>query len=370
MIRYLLERSMLMKNYIYGFFITFLIFISPTYANNVSSNEPTLQLNQLTYIPLHKAQQLNDTLYISGQDLASMTYGTYETLEGDDVLTIQNQSITYTPNSRFIKVNGISKTLSEPTYTLKDITYLPINVLDSISYPYALSNDCSKLSITPLIPYSTATDNPSSHRLYTTAYKSYEEALDTLLSESEINQLITESKQANRYISFMSTNYKKQCFEAMTELSQTQQLSKLQIKVHLRQLNYCSGVPSLSGFTTLPVSYKMSGDGLSLNLCDTQSTNNFFWSTYNPSQSEISIDLNKSLDTLIMRSLYTYYRDLYNLKDDLNTSPIITIQRGRSDQMCYRVYLDVPTNPVELQVVLYRMTTGKTIEYYIDLVAL
>ena len=361
-----MKGAIIMKNYFYGCLLILLVFISPIYAEDTSYKQPILKLNQLTYKPLHTAKNLHDTIYLSGEDLAALTYGTYEVLEDEYVLTIQNQFIRYTKDSRFIKLNGISKTLHTPTCTIDDTTYLPITVLDLISYPYTLSD--YNLSITPLMPYSTATDTLSSHKLFTTNYKSYNEVLGTLLSESETSQLVTDSKKNNRYISFMSSTYKKQCFDAMIELSKNPVLSKMQTNVHLRQLNCSSDTPVLSGITTLPITYKMSSEGLALNIGDKKYTNSSLWSTYNPVQEEFGIDIHKSFDMLIMRTLYSYYRDLYNFKDDLDTIPITTIQMGRSDQLRYRVYLETSSHPVEFQVIIYRMTTGKTIDYYIDLV--
>ena len=360
-----------MKNYIYGFLLIFIVLTHPTYAADTTCNEPSIQLNQLTYSPIHTAQRLNDTLYLSGEDLASMTYGTYEVLEnGEYLLTIQNHRILYTPNSRFIKLNNISKILTESTYTIDEITYLPVQVLDLIQYPYTLSEDATKLSITPLLPYSTATDSPDSHRLLSTNFKNFSEAFRSLLSEDETTKLITEAKQTKSYVSFMSTTYKNACFEAMAELGQSPSYQKRQTKVYLRQLNRHSKTPTLSGFTVLPVNYKMSQEGLNVKIGEQTYTSTFFWSTYNAiNQEPLYIDLNKSLDMMLMRTLYAYYREQYDLKDDLSTTPIVTIQMGRSDQMRYHTYLNHTTTPTHLQVVIYRMTTGTSIDYYIDLVA-
>ncbi|MBP3888050.1 MAG: hypothetical protein J6F30_10495, partial [Cellulosilyticum sp.] len=92
-----------MKNYFYGCLLILLVFISPIYAEDTSYKQPMLKLNQLTYKPLHTAKNLHDTIYLSGEDLAALTYGTYEVLEDEYVLTIQNQFIRYRKDSRFIK---------------------------------------------------------------------------------------------------------------------------------------------------------------------------------------------------------------------------------------------------------------------------
>ena len=358
-----------MKNYISGILLAFICFITPIYAQDTTA--PSLTVNHLPYSPVHAAKLINDMLYLSGEDLAQMTYGTYEASTSGEILHIQNHSILYTSDTYAIKVDGIKKQLTHPTKTIDQTLYLPVSVLELIHYPYTLSSEQKSLDITTLLPYSTATDQPASHTLFPTSYKQFDEALSPAASQEVYSTLISQAQSHNQYISSMNTTYKTNCLAEIDEMIRSPLHSNLKTIVHFRQLDCHSGVPILSSFTTLPITYKVQESQLKLTIGTTPVKSPLFWATYNLSQTDpISIDLNKSLDAMIMRSIYEYYRDLYDLKDDLHTSPIINIKMGRSNQISYLVYLDDATLQTQYELVIYRMTSAHTVQYYVDLKAI
>lgn len=360
-----------MKKLFYGMFLLCLCFIYPTYAETTSTTPvPSLTLNHLTYSPIHNAEIVNNTLYLSGEDLASMTYGKWEKIESGEMLTIQNQKISYSAQSRYIKINGISRILNYSTQDIDGTLYLPICILDEINYPYTFSEDSLALSITPLVPYSTATDSYSMHTTYATGIKTLQEILSPIMQETNVEAFIRQAKSKGYYISFMTTNFKSPCLDAIGHIIAEQNKTALQTTVHLRQLDCSTDVPKLSSLVEFPVSYTTSTNGLDVFIGERQCANPFFWATYNPVlKDETAIDLNKSLDAMIMRSIYAYYRDQYALKDDLETSLVTTIQMGRSDQINYRVYLDNEYANIEYQVVIYKKSTANTVDYYVDLIS-
>lgn len=336
--------------------------ICPLQATTLTQAVPTLKLNNLTYIPVHPALLLNEMLYVSAEDLAAMTYGTLTSTEDTTLLTIQGQKISFRDKSRYIKVDNITKIMPISSLTHNEVIYLPVSLLDTIDYPYTLSKDGTSLLINPLLPYSLATDTAESHKLLPTHYKTLEEIFDPLAIDESSSALIKSALINNQYLSFISTNYKK---DALVTMKKTIPNDK-QIKVHFRSLNTSSSIPALSTFTTYPVQYALDSNGLELQLDDDKLIYSVFWSTYNPSTHTTSIDLNKSLDVMIMRSLYEYYRNQYDLKDDLNLSPIINVQMGRSDAISYRVYLDQPDTTLEYKVMIYKQSFSDTTHYYVD----
>lgn len=339
--------------------------MTPIYAEISPLVQPSITLNQLPYAPIHDAQIMNGSLYLSVEDLAALTYGTYESTDSGEKLTIQNQQITYVMNEYAVYISGIRKSIHNVPTALNGVTYLPIEVLDLISYPYTLSEDQLNLQVIPLLPYSTAIDQPTSHHLFKTTYKDFSEVLGNIMDEASFSNLISTAKTNNCYISLMNATYKDKCFEELTQIIKN---DKRQVSVHLRQLDCSKKTPVLSRLITLPINYKMKTDGLQITMGDKTTTHSLFWSTYYPFQEDpLMIDLEKSLDVMVMRNIYAYYREQYDLKDDLNTSPIITVQTGRSEQMRYHVYLEQAIEHTDYQVVIYRMTTGSTIQYYIDL---
>lgn len=352
-------------------FLILMCFIYPTYAETTSTTPiVSLTLNHLTYAPIHQAEISNNMLYLSGEDLAAMTYGNWEKTESGEMLTIQNKRISYSTGSRYYKINGISKLLNYSTKEVEGTIYVPACLLKEIDYPYTLSEDGSTLSIMPLMPYSTATDSYSEHTLYPTNLKTLDEILSPMMPETDVDAFIRQAKSTGKYISFMTTNYKTQCLEAIRHMILDQNKAGLKTTVYMRQLDCSQDIPKLSGFATFPVSYNTSDSGLTLSLGDRTCANPFFWAAYNPIlRNATAIDLNKSLDAMVMRSIYAAYRDQYALKDDLETSLVTTIQMGRSDQINYRVYLDNAQVHTEYQVVIYKKSTLHTVDYYVDLIS-
>ena len=363
------ERWLIMKKSFYLFFIFVLVFIGSIYGSE-DTHVPIIELNQLTYKPLHELQLIEDTLYISGEDLAMLTYGNYSSHEKDWELVIQNKKIRYTSESNQIQIDGISKTLSHPTHLMQDVIYLPIEVLDTIKYPYTLSDNPKRLQIMPLLPYSTSTDNSNSHHKFTTPSRDLTEILKSVIKEEAASQaLIDQCKLERCYISLTNTTYKTRCFEEMKALLNSSQYYKSEINVYFRELIHSNDAPALSKFDKLPLRYKLTSSGLELKIGDASYKTQVFWSTYSPYQDEfVAIDLNKSFDAMLMREIYNTYRNRYDLKDDIDTSPIVTIQMGRSDQIRHKVYFDDASNPTPYQVVIYKMSTGKADNYYVDFV--
>lgn len=360
-----------MKKYLFLFMLILAPFILPIYGQTTEAKAPTtISVNRLTYMPTHDLHMIEDRLYISGEDLAALTYGEYTKEDTQYCLKIQNKVISYSPETDAILLDGIHKKLSCPTHELSGVLYLPIDVLDLLSYPYILSDDKSTLQITPKLPYSTAQDDPSSHHLFKTKYSSFKEVLTPLIEEANVDGFIQKAKQEKSYITFMSAANKARCFEEINALLSSQTISNLENHVYIRQLDCSTATPTLSSFLHLNLKYKLTSDSLNLELGQTASQSKIFWSTYSPYQEDsiyLYLDLNKSLDSMIMRSIYDYYRKLYDFKDDIETSPIAFIQSGICDQMHYRVYFNEDKSN-EYQVVIYKMTTGKANNYYVDLI--
>lgn len=364
-----LERWLIMKKYFYLVFVLLICFVRPIYASE-EDKQPTIILNQLAYKPLHELQLMEDAFYISGEDLAMLTYGTYSSNEKSTELVIQNKRITYSPENNKIQIDGISKSLSHPTHLLQDVIYLPIEVLDSIQYPYTLSDNHMTLQIMSLLPYSTSIDDYTAHYTLTTSCRNLTEVLKPVVKEETTSQaLIERCRKERSYISFINTTYKTRCFEQMNELLSTDQYRNSEVNVFLRQINHSDSTPTLSNFDKLPLSYKLSNNELELKLGTKNYQSPLFWSTYSPYQKDFAcIDINKSFDMMLMCMIYNDYRERYDLKDDIETAPVITIQMGRSDQMRHRVYFDYAQNPTEYQVIIYKMTNGHTINFYVDFV--
>lgn len=357
-----------MKNYIYGILFAFICFISPLHLQAASST-PTISLNHVSYHPIHEAKIMDQTLYLSAEDFAAMTYGQYEVLDDHECLTIQNTPIVYVATERTFKVNHVKRVSNTPTYIIDGVTYLPIEILDFIKYPYTLSENQLTLSLTALMPFSTTSDDVNEHLVFETEYNDFYDVLGGIMPNNKVSQIVRHADSNKAYISLMSTAYKTDCLELMRDVTRIYDKEDVEIKVHLRQLDATQTSPIISDFDTLPLSYSHTSSGLKVNLGKDTYMTPFFWATYNPSvKGATAIDLNKSLDVMTMRSIYAYYRDQYDLKDDLSTLPMCIVNQDASEYISYDVYLDDDTTQNHYQVILYRMATPHTIEYYVDFI--
>lgn len=347
---------------IFSLLIGLLSFSSPTFA---AEQTPMLLLNQMGYKPQYAPLLLKNKLYMSGPDLAAMTYGDFTQTDNTVTLHIQSTTYIYFLEEHRMTRNGFKYIPNDKIYVSEDqVVYFPLCILDDFSYPYSLSDNT--LQISPLMPYSLATDTPNSHHKLPLEKTSYLDLLGKYYSEEEIASLISEAKAHNDYLSLISVTQKDNCYKLLKEVAAYMP----QVTVHLRHIDLSTGEPMICQFNSFPLTYDFTGEFLAFKLGSTKLTCNCFWATYNPSSSskDIEIDIDKSLDVMTMRTLYEYYRDTYGIKDDLSLSPIIKVSQARADYMTYDVYFNDDISHKTYQIKLYKETGASQINYYIDII--
>lgn len=334
-----------------------------SWATYAQSHEISITLNQLTYTPRYSPFLLKDTLYVSGYDLACMTYGTFTDTEECASLTIQSDTLTYDKQTLICLFNGYRYLPHQSIYITEEGTvYYPLIVLDKFAYPYTY--EALHLSLNPKVPYSTATDQYKYHRLYETTIPSYEALLSPLLKQEEIPALLTQTKRQNGYISFITTANKLPCLKEINKLIPGSPVTTL----YLRRINTVGHTPSIADFEKIPITYKLQDNNLMIQAGEETLSCNGFWASYNPCEPKVSVDLHKSLDMMLMRTLYEHYRDTFHMKDNIHLSPIAIITYGRSDKLTYPVYFEGCSEEQSYQVVIYKQSTAHTVNYYMDLI--
>lgn len=343
--------------------LLFLFCFTPLCYSSVTEHPPVLSLNHMSYKPQYTPILLNGTLYLSVNDLALMTYGHFHQDAETCQLVIQNHGFDYSFTTYTLTLDNHRFLPELKPYLSKDqVLFYPITFLDAIDYPYAFEENHFKLC--PLMPYSTATDHPMYHRTLPTTYTSYAQIFSPILKPLDMEEILTTAKQNRSYVSIISIQDKINCLPFIQKLVNESPLTT----VYLRHIDVSGKTPVLSDFEQLPLTYGFSEDTLTLHL-NKQTTLpcNCFWIAYNPYQGTTDIDLNKSLDVMLMRTLYEYYRDSYDIKDNLYISPLTQITYDRSDYMTYSVYFEHDTDHLPYEVVLYKQSTADTVTYYIDL---
>lgn len=362
-----LGKVVTMKKLLISVFLIMACFMWPIFGATQSQPAIKLQLNHLRYVPTYQPTLQKDLLYLSIDDLCAMTYSHYT--QDDQVVTLNFRSdqLIFNKQDLSCKKNGIHLQLSDKPY-LNDngVLYLPLTLLDKLKYPYTYDASSTTLSLEPLVPYSPATDTYDSHTYYKTTAHTLNEVLQDTLTKDEIATLIDDCKVSNSYFSFINVKDKKACLDFMKQQFHVRQY---QYDVYFRELRLTEDLPALGGFTHMPLSYNIVDDGINVTLGTTTTLMNCFWATYNPSLNSPHIDTNKSLDVMLMRSIYESYRGTYGLKDDQNISPILKVVRDRSDYMHFEVYLhDTEQKPL-FTVVIYKKATSQHISYYVDFIA-
>ncbi len=337
--------------------------VCPTFADA----QFTLTLNGMTYEPSYSPRLVDEHLYISLEDLSAMTYSNYSQDEkGYYTLSLQSTTLTFSANSKNIKINGKQTIFTEATSLVNDVLYVPITYLDIAQYTYSLSKDKTKLSINAMIPYSSTTDTYNLHKTIPSAHRYFSDVFKGLLEDKEATTLVNEAIKNNQYLSFASTSYKAELIKGMKDVL----TSSPEMEVTFRQLDLMTPTPSCKNLTSYPLKLSVQSDGINLKFNDKQLSYTCVWPTYNPSTHYTDIDINKSLDVMVMRALYEYYRDTYDLKDDIHFSPVTIVQMGRSDGIKYTVYSDHLVDATHTyKVVLYKKVTPNKVNYIVDLIS-
>lgn len=344
--------------------ILFVWFISyPIYAHTMYA----ISLNGLTYMPKHAIYELNNTLYISTEDFTALTYSNVTLNKANTytyTVTIQNHTIDFTPNERIVRINQKPTILVHMPLKLKESVYLPITILDAIKYPYNLNQKNRILEIVPIKPYAKTSDSYQNHLLVNTQLDNLSSAIKTLISENKANALLLAAKKNDDYISFIDNTDKDYLLTVMN----SDLLKGKSLQVAFRELDLISPVPNVSTLSFSPLKVTLAPTHLTAQIGDDTVSYNCVWAAYRPSDQRLKIDVSKTLDATLMRVLYEYYRDQYDLKDDLYFSPVVTLKNERVDSLSFTTYSDHISNQKNVyDIVVYKIPEETTITYMIDL---
>ena len=351
-----------MKNKLISFLLLLMMLVMPLQAKSSYK----LILNGLTYEPTYTPIISQKNLFLSLNDLADMTYSSYiQNSDNTYLWSLQKTTLEFTVKNKTVKVNQNQQTLNIAPFMVNNVLYVPISYLTLADYPYTLSTDLKQLELTSLLPYSTSTDSYNSHTTLATDYIDLESIFTPFLKEDN-QQFIQTAIKSKQYLSFASPAYKKDILAGLNKIIG----SLPPLEITYRNLDLLDEVPTSSSLTTYPLKVTTENNGLRLTFNHKNLIYKCLWPTYNPSASNTSIDINKSLDVMIMRALYENYRDTYDLKDDVHFSPITIVQMGSSESITYTVYSDHLLDQTHTYTVtIYKYITAEKINYIVDLAA-
>ncbi|WP_069997310.1 hypothetical protein [Cellulosilyticum sp. I15G10I2] len=354
-----------MKNKLFVMLLFLWLIAYPAYANTAYGNTMySISLNGLAYMPQYAVYQLNNTLYLSTSDLASLTYSKITSDSPNTyTMSIQNHTIDFSPNERIVRINHKPTILVHMPLMQGGQVYLPINILDTVEYPYHVDEKEKHLAIVPISPYARTSDSYKDHIFFDSKIINLSAAIKMLVPENKGNILLQEAKKNDSYISFIDNTDK----DYLLDIMSSDLLKGKSLQVAFREIDVLSSTPSVSGLTFMPLKVSVDHTQFTAQIGEDSLTYNCIWAAYMPSDSNLKIDVSKSLDATLMRMLYQYYRDQYDLKDDLYFSPVVPIKTGRVDSLSFTTYSDhiLDQNNV-YDVIIYKIIDANTITYMID----
>lgn len=362
-----------MKKYILLMFICLTMLAFPLYAASAAVSKTdssyTITLNHVAYRPSHPIVEKDGYVYLSIEDLCSLTYGTYTSSTTNDAATyqmvLQKHRIACTLNSSKAYVDGAQKPLKGTLYLQEDTVYVPLHLLELAEIDYTFDEQTNSFNFKPAVPYSTTTDSYKEHRLLEVSETDLQGLLTPLVTNENISTLYASLKKNQQYVSLLSSYAKQNLLAAL----QKRLKDFPELEFVFRENDFLSPSPALTKLTTKPFTTKFNGDTLQLQFEDQTLSSSSCYLTFTPLSSKSGIDIDETLHTMIMRILYEYYRDYYNLKDDVNFSPITLTQMDRTNSISYAVYYNaINGSSTHYTLSIYKQLVDGRVRYVIDLV--
>ena len=335
----------------------------------------SVTLNNMNYDTKHPILLKGNEPYLSIYDLANLISSPLDVSSGYTLL-INNKPLRITPAQYDIRFGNATIRLNHMPFLKGNTLYVPISLLDTLEYPYVWSNNI--LALNSSIPYSQNTDPYESH-IFVDAlwnFNNIPKHVTNFSSTLFVNQMLEASMVSKDYLAFMDTTHKTDVYSLLSENLKSSPYNS--IEVAFRVLTHPNGVPSVSSYKVFPVNLEVTKDGLQVTVNNETITYSGIWATYIPSYSKTKIDLNKTIDTTIMRVLYQYYRDTYGLKDDKFFSPLYTLSSSRTTTLTQKAYYtstthqgkDTITHNCEYELKLYRVHTTGKLTFVVDILKL
>lgn len=350
-----------MKNKFICILLYFLICVSPVLGNA----QPNIVLNGLTYAPTEAILLKDDMMYLSITDLAFLTFTKFTPLEsGKYTLSLANTTLVASSGSKTIRVNNVDTQLSHAPFMQEDVFYLPLTLLDILNVPYTLNE--GTLSIAPLIPYSQNYDNPDTHTLLNTAsnLETIPSYLSAFSSHEAIDSIIHASIADKSYLSFVDNQHFPQGNVFFNE--QSKRLPYNTIQVVMRKIDTHSPTPTISSLEIFPMSVTTYSSSWEIKIGTDKFTSQSFWATFLPSHSLLQLDLNKSVDTTLMRMVYEYYRNKYNFKDDKFFVPFTQVTSTQTNTLTHDAYTHFEDKETDYTIKVHRIHPSGSIIFLVD----
>lgn len=324
-----------MKNSFKMLVLVLILFcVSPLQASTTYS----FKVNNILYNLESPLIQKNDAFYITAQELADITFGTLTQNNDSYTLSLQGKAIQFAPHKLTFTMSGQTYTFSALPFMLSERLYIPIDFLKILDYPLEIDVTNQEICLDIPSPYSRNVDTPSEHSFIDSTYnlKNLPAHLLSLSNTEDITAAIDSATTSKYYMSFLdNTNKNKLADFIRTRITYSPYNN---MKVSFRVINTHTYPNIFMDTVTHPLKIGFSGNDLILYIGDTHVDYPMYWTTFYPNKSLTQMDVHKSFDATLMRALYEYYRNAYELKDDKYFEPFALIKSDRTNEMLHGVY--------------------------------
>jgi hypothetical protein len=349
-----------MKNKFFVFLLT-LLFALPLYG----VDSPRIVLNGIAYKEVHPLVEKNENLFVSKEDFMLLTYAKIESNQ-NQTYTIHLGSVRFTlsPHSTEVRIGRETFRLDTTLFIQEETLYIPLEVLDLVGISYQFENNV--LSISDVIPYSQNIDRVSSH-----TFKEAELHLENLPSqltifstEESLLKEIQTAKEDKNYLAFLDRTFQPEVHELLRQRLRTSPYNNIQVILRVPEL---FEEHSISSFEVLPMTIDVFSKRLDVTIGDTLTPITSLWTTFYPHESMTSVDITKTMDVTLMRTVYEYYRNKYHLRDDTFFSPFTMVTSDRTNTLIHDAYAIENGQEVGYTIRVHRVHPSGTLTFLVDL---
>ncbi len=324
--------------------LAFVAISASTYA--VTLNGVPYKLTQ----PLYTAE----TAYISAEDAADILLGE---LIADNQIKLGNLTMTIPADLQGVILNGALETLTYSPMVENGIYYVPVEVLDIFNVGHQFDTDLALFTPAP----SSLVGETINDELFTQASYSFNELpsyLTLLGSATDITNAVNKSLTGDYTLAFVDNSAKSDVYTTFDSMLNQAPYNNIIFTYH----EFNDG--SLGELIRVQGNVSVNQNNLVITIGDETFECSNLITTYLPTnQDELSIE--KSIDTTIMQAFYTFYRDKYNLMDDIYYSPITNTSVSQENTFSQNVHTDADG---QYTINVNKIRPADYVEYVLDVV--
>lgn len=354
-----------MKNNLFISCLFYFLFSLSTFA----STSYTVNLNGLIYEPKHTIIEQNNQPYVALSDLASMLF-IGVTSEGESYhLSTATGTLSLRANYQAYTFNHTKAQLPHAPRLINDILYIPMDLLSIIGYPCSYDIDENTLSLTTLTPLSRNKELTDKH-LFVATTENLEQLpshVKAFSSEKAITTELDAALKSESYIAFTDKTLQNSVRDYFTPRLKYSPYDNMHVV--FRHIDSDATPTHIDAVVSLPLEVTLTSQGLSLLIGEEVFDYPMYWATYSPAHSFTEQNISKTAETTIIRALYEYYRNTYDLRDDKYFSPFTVLSSDQTNTFKHGVYtLDSNNHEVHYDLFIHRVHPSGAMYYVIDLV--